>query len=264
MATRKLPPYYEKQERNELHFAVCPACNNPVQIIGLNKRLQHTDRPYAKHYHKSIVGLAVFNKEAFESCSLAHPRKNLSKDDRKPICTDRERQILLSLQENFDQVAYLFQLYSGIVMTPHLAKQMLEWFVAEQGHLYRGGSLINAPWVFVYLSRAQSLWGRKIKDAELQEVLSKKVPTGSINENGQFITKGQEKVFFWFANHKQGKSTDNDLKETMDFFVTCDEKDIFNKTITFDYELFQRLINTPVEKRTYKETFTELAQKYLG
>ncbi len=264
MSTKKLPPHYEKQDNNELHFAVCPACNNPIQIIGLNKRLQHTDRPYAKHYHKSIPKLASFDKEAFESCPLAHPRNNLSKNSRKPACTEREQQILTSLQENFDQVAYLFQLYSGIVMTPHLAEEMLKWYVAEQGHLYRGGSLINAPWVFVYLSRAQNLWGRKIKDAELREILSEKVPTGTINDKDQFVTTGHEKVFFWFAKHKQTKSADNNLKETMQLFVTCDDKDIFKKTITFDYELFQRLMNTPDERRIYKEKFTELAQKYLG
>ncbi|WP_162138427.1 hypothetical protein [Maridesulfovibrio hydrothermalis] len=264
MATRKLPPYYKKQERNELHFAVCPVCNNPVQIIGLNKKLQHTDLPYAKHYHKTIRGLAAFDKEAFESCSLAHPGSNLFKDSRKSACTERERQILISLQENFDQVAYLFQLYSGIVMTPHLAEEMLKWYVAEQGHLYRGGSLINAPWVFVYLSRAQKLWGRKIKDPDLREVLSKKVPSGFINEKDQFITKGQEKVFFWFAKHKQIKSAENTLKETMQFFVTCDDKEIFKKTITFDYGLFQRLISIPDEKRRYKGKLTALAEKYLG
>ncbi len=94
-------------------------------------------------------------------------------------------------------------------------------------------------------------------------MLSEKVPTGAINEKGQFVTTGHEKVFFWFAKHKQTKSADNNLKETMQFFVTCDDKDIFKKTITFDYELFQRLMNTPDEKRIYKEKFTKLAQKYL-
>ncbi|MBI9112367.1 hypothetical protein [Maridesulfovibrio ferrireducens] len=264
MATKKLPPYYEKQEKHELHFAVCPACNNPVQIIGLNKKLQHTDHPYAKHYHKSIRGLAPFDKEAFESCSLVHPRTNLSKSNRKPVCTEREKQILSNLQENFDQVAYLFQLYSGIVMTKSLAEEMLKWYVAEQGHLYKGASLINAPWVFVYLSKAQSLWGRIIKDPELQEALCKKVPTGLINERKQFISKGSEKIFFWFAGHKQSKTSDNFLKETMQFIVTCDDEDIYKKTITFDYEHFQNLLNTPDEKRPRRENFTELAKKYLG
>ena len=264
MTTKKIPPYYKKLDNNELHFAVCPACNNPVQIIGLNKKLQHTDRPYAKHYHKSIQGLADFDKEAFESCSLAHPRNDLSKNSRKPACTERERQILTSLQENFDQVAYLFQIYTGIVMSPKLAEEMLEWYVSEQGHLYRGASLINAPWIFAYLSQGKKMWGRIIKDPELQKVLCKNAPSGQINDDEQFTYKGAAKIFFWFAKHKQIKSSDNTFKETMQFFVTCDKKEIFKKTITLDYELFQRLVNTPDEKRRYKEKFTELAQKYLG
>ena len=28
------------------NFAVCPACDNPIQIIGLCKKLENTDKPY--------------------------------------------------------------------------------------------------------------------------------------------------------------------------------------------------------------------------
>ena len=28
-------------------FAVCPACDNPIQIIGVYKKLENTDKPYA-------------------------------------------------------------------------------------------------------------------------------------------------------------------------------------------------------------------------
>lgn len=32
-------------------FAVCPVCDNPIQIIGIYKKLENTDKPYGRHYN---------------------------------------------------------------------------------------------------------------------------------------------------------------------------------------------------------------------
>lgn len=40
--TQKQAPFYQKSERQNhetCQFAICPECNNPVQIIGLYKKL---------------------------------------------------------------------------------------------------------------------------------------------------------------------------------------------------------------------------------
>lgn len=38
--TRKRYPYYQENEKKEIEqFGICPECNNPVQIIGLYKKL---------------------------------------------------------------------------------------------------------------------------------------------------------------------------------------------------------------------------------
>lgn len=59
------------------YFAVCPACDNPIQIIGLYKKSERTDKPYGKHYPRSIPKLAEYNHEAYISAPML-PRRNLT------------------------------------------------------------------------------------------------------------------------------------------------------------------------------------------
>lgn len=39
---------------NPYEINVDSACDNPIQLIGLYKRLENTDRPYGKHYNRSL------------------------------------------------------------------------------------------------------------------------------------------------------------------------------------------------------------------
>ena len=39
------------------------ACDNPIQLIGLYKKLENTDRPYGKHYNRSF-SFASYNEIA--------------------------------------------------------------------------------------------------------------------------------------------------------------------------------------------------------
>ena len=53
--TRKRKPYHEVgKDGIPRDFGVCPACNNPIQLIGLYKKLENTDHPYGKHYNRSL------------------------------------------------------------------------------------------------------------------------------------------------------------------------------------------------------------------
>ena len=63
--TGKLEPYYQVDRDSQ--YAVCPACDNPISIIGLynpNTKI----RPYGKHYPKTVEKLAVYDRYRYEAC----------------------------------------------------------------------------------------------------------------------------------------------------------------------------------------------------
>ena len=64
-ATNKQVPYYTEGEhgRNARCFAVCPLCDNPIQIIGLYKAHDEGRKPYGRHYPKDILDLANYDEE---------------------------------------------------------------------------------------------------------------------------------------------------------------------------------------------------------
>lgn len=47
-----------------------PACDNSIQLIGLYKKLENTDRPYGKHYNRSL-SFAPYNETAYRFCPFA-------------------------------------------------------------------------------------------------------------------------------------------------------------------------------------------------
>ena len=66
-------PYYNKNSANEpVQFAVCPQCDNPIEIIGLYKKL-----------------------------------KNTNSESRKSQCSDFGKNIYNLMRNQFDKVIYI-------------------------------------------------------------------------------------------------------------------------------------------------------------
>lgn len=264
-STRKNELYYRTNAKGEnVQYAVCPDCNNPIQIIGLYKKLKNTPKPYAKHCVHSIPGLAEYDREAFEACALAYPRDNLSRNARRPKNARRENQILSVLRNHFDQVAYLFRQQTGIGMSPALAREMLSTYVAAEGYRYQGASLLNTPWVFAYMAHGQNLYGRIIHDPELREAIADSCPGVVFTEQNQLRSDSFLGIRFWFTRHRQSHDAHGDLKESMVLMVSNEDRDIFKKKIPFDYDWFQRLMAQPDEKRPRRAEFCDLAREYLS
>ena len=50
------------------NFAICSACNNPVQLIGLYEPLKVARHPYGKHTGKRIEGFPYFSPDDYLAC----------------------------------------------------------------------------------------------------------------------------------------------------------------------------------------------------
>lgn len=90
---RRAPWYRSSGDGTSSQFAVCPACDNPIQIIGLYRLPKGVSRPYGKHATKSVPGLATLNPETRDACPYFKPRP-FKKTDRRPKLDDHARKIL--------------------------------------------------------------------------------------------------------------------------------------------------------------------------
>lgn len=78
-------PYYQPGSSGGAmsHFAVCPACDNPIQIIGLYKKLEHTPNPYGRHHPRAVADLAKYDQVSYEFCPYSNPDKQPDKSVRR-------------------------------------------------------------------------------------------------------------------------------------------------------------------------------------
>ena len=77
--TQKMFPFYQDGKQ----YAICPSCDNPIQLIGLYKELSNTDKPYGKHVGKSVKNLAEWHQVDYDFCPLSsHSRFRFNCEER--------------------------------------------------------------------------------------------------------------------------------------------------------------------------------------
>ena len=261
---RKKPWYQNDLDLNaSIQYAICPACHHPIEIVGLYRPLKNTEKPYGRHSQNFVEGVGIYRPDQIKYCSLYRKRQKITKSCRKKEETEIEKMILELLVNNFDQVAFHFEEYTGIRMTDNLAEAMLKEYAGGKGFMYRGANILNVPWIFAFMSNSQNLWGRAVTDEELQKILLEKVKGATIEKNKQFKTAKYQDITFAFIHHNS-RMQDNDLIETFIFrIVDGKQKTIYQKKIQFDHERFQDLITDSTKIRPRKESFVNLAKKYL-
>lgn len=264
--TAKKAPFYRKMERQNheiSQFAICPACNNPVQIIGLYRKSAHTDKPFAKH-DETPIGLGIYNKQAYNYCPYKADRKAFTKDSRKGAIDDIAKEIIDKMVNHFDKIIYLLQKKIGIYISLSLAKEMLNDFFDARAYLYYGASLQNIPLLLAYFSLNKALIGRYISNKELISALEK--APNLYFENNQLRAKCFSNVGFYFTNHKT-YIKDHHLTESL--LLTVSQKEIiYSEKIIFDNLHFENLLtyhpSTLSEKQETKNKELLIAAKEVA
>lgn len=68
MLTQRKSPYYQHNPKGILTaYAICPGCNNPIELIGMIRQPKDKRR-YGKHCGYNVMGLAVNNVEDYHCC----------------------------------------------------------------------------------------------------------------------------------------------------------------------------------------------------
>ncbi|MGN0460806.1 MAG: hypothetical protein ACI4HZ_00015, partial [Ruminococcus sp.] len=74
--TNKKSPYYQsKKNGKEKHYAICPACGNPVTVVNLYKdnyidMEQNRVSLHARHHKGTILGIAEYDEQKYKECPL--------------------------------------------------------------------------------------------------------------------------------------------------------------------------------------------------
>lgn len=276
-ATKKKPPYYAENERNEkVQYAVCPACYNPIQIIGLYKKLRNTDRPYGKHYPKAIYRLADYCQQAYDFCPYsAKEQIPPGRYARKEWMTGLEQNIYKTVRSQFDRVIYVLSREIDIHISYAAAESMLRTYVKGEGWQYPWATLNNIPWVFGYLTWSRQLYGQSVlRGSKLHQSLEKcenvkLVPDSYIAGYDKVLGKTKEylDLAFCIRLHKR-ECVDDELVETMLLDVTKNavkqnQEDVFQKVLTVDQRYFLNLISLPENRGQRNEKLLKIAESIM-
>lgn len=254
--TQCKPPYYQKGADGKMrHYAVCPACDNPTQIVGLIRTHHYQKKPYAKHYHEPIIdrgkALGRFSKARYEWCPYSkHSKKTLSQSDKVPM-SDYARDILNHITTYYDRIVYFIGKTLGVVIPDDQAEKMLEEYLAAEGYLYAGATLMNIPWMVAYMAAAKSLLDVRLYDADskLAHMLTDHVNEIFLNEK-RYVKRrpGTDYILLTHTllEHKRS-CPDHTLTESLTWMVTLEkhfkESTVYETHIEFDYDGYQRLLN---------------------
>lgn len=215
-------------------FGICPACDNPIQILGLYKPIgDGSTAPYGRHYNRDAK-IAKHNENTYLYCPYASRiYEGNTEHELKSIMTEVEAKIYYLIRANFDSVVYLMRQISGLYISSDMAKEMLNHYVESQGYMYYGATYYNIPWMILHTATlpAIPLFGKIVrKDSILWNICTQLENVDLLQKNNKSsyaIIKGKSKngkpVFidyaFSFNKHKR-MVKDETVKEELSVTIS--------------------------------------------
>ena len=149
ITTSNLPPYKIEREKDKYsYFAICPSCDNPVQLIGLYKREKTEIAPYGKHHSCSIRNLGNYDAYEVEHCPFFNGGK-YSGDTKIKEC-EKTNKLYKIFLKHADAIYRVFTLITGIVMTNGLLRfSAKNWFTHEKWRYYAANK-VTLPFMPFY------------------------------------------------------------------------------------------------------------------
>ena len=255
--------YYPKNKKSQ--YAVCPACDNPITIIGLYNPDTKV-RPYGKHYPKSVDNLAVYNRFRYESCPYASHVWEDTKRVRKKEIDGISKEVIEFMNTNFDSVIRLLRKFTGIIFNDKLIEEMLQQFFCVEGYNYHHINIANCAWIFGYMQWRVKFYGMKLdKSHEVYQAISQhplvKLENDTILTNNGFIIPE-----FYLMLHKT-KKKNNRTSEYITYCIDINDDKVFRKEYKIDLELMSSILNRKTAKTIndirYIDMFKTACKKYL-
>lgn len=252
------------------YYALCPSCDNPIQICSLYDRKSNSPKAHGRHTGKDIAGLGKFSVERYDNCPYASHKSSNNTSQMKENIDEETIMALTLLQSNFDRVIYLLQKTTGLRISNALSEKMLASFMGihgnkneNLGYLYRYFNKVNFPFLFAYRSQEFSIRGQFITfDSELHKNLQ--------NKGIKFSEKGQIEFSheinpnlhtFSFIKYKT-EPIDTVKRETVMFCVFDKNRQIiYEKKIILDLEYINNLMRM---KFNNNQALLSIAKKIIS
>ncbi|MCF8482181.1 MAG: hypothetical protein K9H25_17290 [Rhodospirillum sp.] len=272
--TGRRAPWYQVNERSSgpekgrrSQYAVCPLCDNPIQIIGLYHRPKNTDHPYGRHSGKPIPGFDHFDVEELRECPYIRKRKP-TKSSRREKLSGIPLTILGIIHTRFPEIIRTIELDTGIQFSVKLAEKFLTAYMEERGYLYTGATPRNTPWMVAYFSDSQSLFGQSLfGNQAFSDAIREHVPDARFDNDGRLAKGGRYyEINCCFIDHGQ-IIVNRELKETMEFQGRQAAAPFHRQVIQITPQRFETMTTTgfpPWKTQQLQEAAHRILSKHLG
>ncbi|CBJ36248.1 conserved protein of unknown function [Ralstonia solanacearum CMR15] len=272
--TSKKYPWFQERDGKVRHYATCPECDNPIQVINLDvdSRVDGAGRSlplYAKHVAFNVPGIADYDEDAYNECGLANPR-SFNGTERRPTNSRFADEILRLLAREPDTLHIIAERFLEAYIPDELFAAMLKQFAIQQGHLYRAVTTSNLPFAVLYMSGSQDLFTCKPKSetSPVAQALSKS--TNFELKSGRIArrTGAKGSLRFFVTDHKQAKSpedarpssedTGQSMKLIIEEHIGEEKKPLYGARHELkDIPYFRNLVGK-------RERFREMARELFG
>ncbi len=266
------PPWFRQgQERDDdRHYAVCPYCENAVQLKGVYRRDDNSKQPYGSHVGKPLDGFP-FDEVDLVFCPFRLKRKAHGRTSRRPMSEAAIRLISLAVSE-FDRIVLILRDDFGFSFSNNFAERMLNQWFDSKGYLYNGAHVRNLPWMIAYFGPSQSLFGQPVaQNEELATAILQNVPQAGFSDTGRL-----EKGLGWYRldlqclHHKiniqidEGTLTEGLTLRVQDFSNSNDASEaplVYQKQVDFEPERFEALMCTQKHRAKRNEQLLKIARE---
>jgi hypothetical protein len=272
---RKAPWFSEGKTRDDHRvFAICPYCNNAIQMIGLY-RGKGAQRPYGRHLAHQHFAFAPHNPAELAFCPYADPSNRRGSTDRRGSTASAAALALLRLE--FDRIVFTLNRDTGVDISLKQAAALLNAFLQNEGWSYRDAHLRNMPWMVIYQGRNLDLFGLRVRDGAMRTSISTRNPAAVFTSDDRLQSQKDDagrSVFIrfelQFLYHRQVIGTDHQLRESLTLRVLDysgeamgDDASCFERTFQLDFDRFERLIATPTDRARRNAALLEIARRLI-
>lgn len=154
------------RDGRNVYYAVCPACDNPVVLVGLYRNERGMDRPrrpFGRHCGHDVPGLAEYDEEAYRTCRYADPGHRVNSWRKRRPSDPHGLALYRLMRGEFDNVALAWEMSSGIHLGLGYAEEALRGWRANEGWRYYVASYQNLPQMLFWPAGSQKLMGRYVR-----------------------------------------------------------------------------------------------------
>ncbi|MFW2609577.1 hypothetical protein [Aliarcobacter butzleri] len=263
--TNRKEPYFQIATPPPNYYALCPECENPIEIINLyieqHKKRKEDNLPlYARHVNRNIKNIANYSQSNFDNCSLKNPSTITGGEKRAGNSPSTIE--IINLLKNHTQLIYNFMSdIIGLKIREQLFNKIIENFKQSNGELYKGVTKFNLPYTILYMSDNNNI---SYEPLNIKSEFSKIIRNAIIEKSELFeiskydvivpktnFEKGNYKALeIYFSDHKLKynnsvesmliiikENNNNKLKEILKETIEFRKKDLFINSVNKEQRL---------------------------